>query len=87
MHIAGNLNHLGLFAMAQSPVRITLFFTDTDKLLNLIDPSRLSVKFRPTYSNFLRAYASLKSSPPNADSWAETAFTWGQILTHRAQLA
>lgn len=86
LNIAVNLGRLGRWAADGRHGRIPRFLTDTESYISQINDTSFSPRFQSTYNNFLKAFASLKRNPVN-DAWAETAFTWANILTHRAKLA
>lgn len=86
LNIAVNLGRLGRWAAEGKPARIHQFIDDTESYLSQIRTASLSSQFVPTHKKFLQVFARLKKTPIN-DEWAEEAFTWANILTHRAKLA
>ena len=85
LNIAVNLGRLGRWAYEGKSTRIPQFLADTQTYLDQLVDFR--PQFKPTYDRFLKDYLYLKSQPPNSQDWADTAFTWAAILSHRAQFA
>lgn len=85
LNIAVNLDRLGRWAYEGKTNRIPQFLADTQTYLDQF--REFDSRFRSTYDRFLKDYSRLTSTPPNDQDWADTAFTWAAILTHRARLA
>ena len=85
LNIATNLGRLGRWSSEGKLARTPQFLADTQIYLDQI--RAVSPQFHSTYDHFLKDYSYLKSTPPNSNVWADTAFTWAAILTHRAKLA
>lgn len=60
---------------------INTFIESTDGYIASIQ--NLSDKFKPTWTDIMKVYPSMKDSPR---ANAENLMTWGNILTHRASL-
>ena len=87
LNIAVNLGRVGRFAMEKKEKRVKLFLEDNKRYLKQLKGKTLSSKFQKTYRNFLTAYKKLSSNIFCNEDWAEEAFTWANILTHRSKLA
>lgn len=87
LNIAVNLGRLGRYALKNNPDRIKQFLNDSDNYLRQIKVDKLSAKYTPTHRHFLTVYQKLKNKDVVDVDWADTAFTWANILTHRAKLA
>lgn len=87
LNIAVNLGRLGRYALENKPARIAQFLNDSDNYLKQISVDNLGSKYIPTHKHFLTVYQKLKNKDVVDVDWADTAFTWANILTHRAKLA
>lgn len=87
LNIAVNLGRLGRWAHEDKTVRIPQFLNDTQVYVDMLSEKRINEKFLPTFLNFSSVFKNLKSANIYSDEWAEKAFTWANILTHRAKLA
>ena len=87
LNIAVNMGRLGRFAQEQRQERIRQFIDDTDEYLRLLADTPINARFQKTYDTFLEAFSRLKTTLPFNESWAEEAYTWANVLTHRAKLA
>lgn len=85
LNVAVNLGRLGKWNMEKRVDRLAQFFQDSKIYLQQIEPISLNPRFQETYVNFLKSFDFFQNNP-EAD-WAEEAFTWANILTHRAKLA
>ncbi len=85
LNIAVNLGRLGKWGMEKRTERIAQFLEDSKRYLDQIDEKSLNQNFQETYKTFLKNFDYLQNNPAG-DDWAETAFTWANILTHRAKL-
>ena len=88
-----NLNRVGNFAADGYDIkqkRIKIFLNQTSEYIDSLSIKDLPDSFKRTYLNFLNQYKYLKkeglSGPKNELEWAEKMMTWGNILTHRANL-
>ena len=87
LNIAVNLGRLGRWAHAKKTVRIPQFLKDTQVYVDMINGTKINKNFLPTFIGFSSMFKKLKSEKNYNDAWAEEAFTWANILTHRAKLA
>lgn len=93
LDVAMNLNRVGNWAAdgyKAKQKRIVLFLNQTTQYLNLLDTSNLPQPLKTSLSKFQQEYSQLKkeglNGPKDPVAWAERMMTWGNILTHRAQL-
>lgn len=86
LNVAVNLSRLGRYALERKEKRIKLFIEDNEKYIDQMKGKKLRVKFQRTYQNFLIVYKRLTSNISCDEVWAEEAFTWANILTHRSIL-
>lgn len=91
MDIAMNLTRIGNWAaddFSGKKHRIEMFLTQTDELFRLVKKDELPLPVSRSLSTFLNQYSKLRSEFPERVTldWAEECMTWGNILTHRAQL-
>ena len=86
LNIAVNLGRIARWVGEGKTVRVTQFMTETEDFLDQLDKAKKSERFEKTFRLFKRSFENLKKKEPN-DDWAEEAFTWANILTHRAKLA
>lgn len=87
LNIAVNLGRLGRWAHEKNYKRIPQFISDNEYYLNLLDKTKKSKKIEPTLNSFTKNYNQLISDKNYSDDWAESMFTWSNILTHRSKLA
>ena len=93
LDIAMNLSRVGNWAaddFVGKRKRIDFFLDQTNKYVTSLNASKLPLKFKKTFYNFLKDYSMLikdvKSNPKDSLVWAEKMMTWGNILTHRSKL-
>lgn len=93
LDIAMNLNRIGNWAADGYQMklkRILIFLNQTSEYLKSLNPNRFPPSFRKTYKHFLLEYRRLEKEaidgPSDELKWAEAMTTWGNILTHRANL-
>lgn len=93
LDIAMNLNRIGNWAaddFNKKRKRIDTFLDQTSGYIDSLDKDSFEGKFKKTLDKFLAEYSKLersaKEGPKDTLSWAETAMTWGNILTHRSRL-
>lgn len=93
LDIAMNLNRIGNWAADDyqgKKKRINLFLDQTTRYVDSLDEKSFQGSFKRTYNKFLKEYPGLvkagKQGPKESLHWAEKMMTWGNILTHRAQL-
>ena len=93
LDIAMNLNRIGNWAAdsyEQKRKRIKLFLGQTSDYINSLTTEISSGSFQKTLTAFLSIYKQLEkegiNGPKDPIAWAEKMMTWGNILTHRANL-
>lgn len=86
LNIAVNLGRLGRWALQGNTGRIKQFLEETEKFVNELEKTSKSPKFDKTFKTFKSKFQALKNRKVD-NVWAEDAFTWASILTHRAKLA
>ena len=87
LNIAVNLGRLGRWVSEGKTERVSQFMSETEEYLVHLDKAPKSDKFKKTFEIFKRKFKKLKNNTNLDDKWAEEAFTWANILTHRAKLA
>lgn len=87
LNIAVNLGRLGRWAMERKPNRIQQFLDETEIYIAQLEGAPKAERFLKTFELFKKEFFALKSNVSLDDTWAETMFTWADILTHRAKLA
>ena len=93
LDIAMNLNRVGNWAADDynaKKERIKAFLGNTTGYIQSLEGSNLPPSFAQTFTDFSKAYSALEKEglkgPGDIATWAESMMTWGNILTHRAQL-
>ena len=87
LNIAVNLGRLGRWAMEGRQGRIRQFLAETDDFMRQLEAAPKLARFLKTFESFKREFDVLKDTQSFDETWAETALTWANILTHRAKLA
>lgn len=87
LNIAVNLGRLGRWAYEGRLNRLNQFLEETDRYVRQLEQSPKSLRFQKTFDVFIKTFYELKSDVRLDSAWAETMFTWANILTHRAGLA
>lgn len=87
LNIAVNLGRLGRWADEKKVMRIPQFLDDTQIYIDMLEGAQINKKFQPTLRSFSSMFKKLASQKNYNEVWAEEAFTWANILTHRAKLA
>lgn len=87
LNIAVNLGRLGRWAMEGRQGRIRQFLAETDDFMRQLEAAPKLARFLKTFESFKREFDVLKDAASFDETWAETALTWANILTHRAKLA
>ncbi|MEK9194348.1 MAG: hypothetical protein AAB884_00895 [Patescibacteria group bacterium] len=92
LDIAMNLNRIGNWAADDykgKEKRIRTFISNTTQYIENLDYA-YTYPFKKTLESFLKEYPKLENEglegPKDPIYWAEKMMTWGNILTHRAQL-
>ncbi|MFC1594457.1 hypothetical protein ACFL38_03930 [Candidatus Omnitrophota bacterium] len=86
LNIAVNLGRLGRFAYEKKTNRLNQFLQETQDFVRQLEAMPKSSRFQKTFDTFRKDFDVLSSDVRLDSAWAETAFTWAAILTHRAQL-
>ena len=87
LNIAVNLGRLGRWALEGKEARLKQFLAETEDYLRQLEDAPKKTRFLKTFESFKRVFAILKDNIRLDRDWAESAFTWANILTHRAKLA
>ena len=87
LNIAVNLGRIGRWACEGKKARLDQFLAETEALVEQLEQAPKSERFQGTFAIFKRTFNDLKRDVRLDQVWAETAFTWANILTHRARLA
>ena len=87
LNIAVNLGRLGRWACEGKFNRLNQFLEETEGYISQLEKTPKSVRFQRTFDIFRKNFNKLKSSSQVDSVWAESMFTWANILTHRARLA
>ena len=87
LNIAVNLGRLGRWACEGKLSRVNQFLEETEGFIYQLEKIPKSSRFQRTFDIFRENFDKLKSSAQVDSVWAETMFTWANILTHRARLA
>ncbi len=93
LDIAMNLTRIGNWAaddFVGKQKRIRTFLQQTDDYLEKLDIQRYPPRLQKTLVSFRSTYKKLTDEvgqkPKDLSRWAEAMMTWGNILTHRANL-
>ncbi|MCX5668478.1 MAG: hypothetical protein NTY34_09310 [Candidatus Omnitrophica bacterium] len=87
LNIAVNLGRIGRWACEGRRARLEQFMKETEKFIAALDKAPKSKKFQRTFDLFLNTFNDHRKNVRMDPIWAETMFTWANILTHRARLA
>ena len=87
LNIAVNLGRIGRWASEGRINRLNQFLNETDEYIHQLEQAPKSAQFQATFEIFKKTFDQLKSDARLGPAWAETMFTWANILTHRAKLA
>ncbi|MFH0764252.1 MAG: hypothetical protein V1927_04550 [Candidatus Omnitrophota bacterium] len=87
LNIAVNLGRIGRWASEGRINRLNQFLKETDEYIHQLEQAPKSARFQSTFEIFKKTFDELKSDMQLDSAWAETMFTWANILTHRARLA
>ncbi|MDD5409080.1 MAG: hypothetical protein PHC71_03185 [Candidatus Omnitrophica bacterium] len=86
LNIAVNLGRLGRWACEGRLGRLNQFMEETEGYINQLEKTAKSPRFQKTFDIFKENFDRARSSRQVDSIWAETMFTWANILTHRASL-
>jgi len=87
LNIAINMGRIGRWAYEGKAKRLNQFLDETEEYLRQLETAPKSKRFQRTFDVFKKTFNELKRNKKSDLAWAETAFTWANILTHRARLA
>jgi len=87
LNIAVNLGRLGRWAYEGRRARLDQFMKETEEFVIQLEKAPKSARFKTTFDAFLAVFKDLRKDVRMDSVWAETMFTWANILTHRARLA
>ena len=87
LNIAVNLGRMGRWACEGNTKRVKQFLTETEGFIHELERVPKSPRFQKTFDLFNHTFGTLKNDLRLDERWAETMFTWADILTHRARLA
>jgi hypothetical protein len=85
LNIAVNLSRIGRFVGLGNTKRVDQFLEENRNFLNQLESQNLSPRFQKTLELFRKRSAIIEKKDPHVSS--EEAYTWANILTHRAKLA
>jgi len=87
LNIAVNLGRIGRYAYEGRRVRVEQFLHETEEYARQLELTPLPPRFKMTFDAFKQSLNELAEDIRLDAFWAETAYTWANILTHRAKLA
>ena len=87
LNIAVNLGRIGRCAYEGRRVRLEQFLKETEEYVNQLESMSKAPRFQRTFNLFSESFNNLKNDVHLDSTWAETAYTWANILMHRAKLA
>ena len=87
LNIAVNLGRIGRYAYEGRQARVEQFLSETGEFVRQLDSMSVNPRFQETLVFFKDSFKELESNKRLDAAWAETAYTWANILTHRAKLA
>lgn len=87
LNIAVNLGRIGRYAYEGRHARVEQFLNETGEFVRQLDSAPVNPRFQKTLNYFKESFKEMESNRRLDASWAETAYTWANILTHRAKLA
>jgi len=86
LNIAVNLGRLGRWACEGRRNRLNQFLDETELYIKQLGSLPKSPRFQKTFDLFNATFNSLRNDVSMDSVWAETMFTWANILTHRSSL-
>ena len=87
LNIAVNLGRIGRYAYEGRRSRVEQFLNETEEYVRQLESSPIHPHFQMTFDAFKNSLTELERDMRLDAFWAETAYTWANILTHRAKLA
>lgn len=86
LDITTNLSRIGRFALEGNEKRVRQFTEEIEEYIREIDNREIPENFKRTYKNFKSAFVTISNNKGNRQNIADDAFTYSNILTHRATL-
>ena len=87
LNIAVNLGRIGRYAYEGRRSRVEQFLNETEEYVRQLESASMHPRFERTFAAFKESFNELERDIRLDVFWAETAYTWANILTHRAKLA
>lgn len=87
LNIAVNLGRIGRYAYEGRRPRVEQFLNETQDYVRQLEKLPVHPRFQKTFVFFKESFDKLAKDVHLDAAWAETAYTWANILTHRAKLA
>jgi len=87
LNIAVNLGRIGRYAYEGRRSRVGQFLAETQDYIRQLESAPMNSNFQRTLNDFKKSFDALQKDKRLDVIWAETAYTWANILTHRAKLA
>lgn len=87
LNIAVNLGRIGRWAYEGRRSRVEQFLKETQEYVCQLESAPKLPRFQRTFNVFRESFNNLKNDIRLDSAWAEAAYTWANILTHRARLA
>ena len=86
LNIAVNMGRLGRWCMEGRIKRLQQFLNETDEYVQQLNQAKKNHRFNKTFIAFQKNFQLLKTQEKYDDVWAEQAYTWANILTHRSTM-
>lgn len=87
LNIAVDMGRIGRYAYEGRRARVEQFLNEIEAHVRQLESIALPSRFKGTFDAFKQSLDELAKDMRLDASWAETAYTWATILTHRAKLA
>ena len=87
LNISVNLGRIGRWACEGRVNRLNQFLEETEAYIHELDMAPKAPRFQKTFDIFKKTFNEIKNDRRLDPSWAETMFTWADILAHRARKA
>jgi len=87
LNIAVNLGRIGRYAYEGRRSRVEQFLSETEEYVRQLESAPMQPRFQKTFAAFKQSLNELTRDMRLDKFWAETAYAWANILTHRAKLA
>lgn len=86
LNIVVNLGRIGRYAYEGRRSRVEQFLNETEEYVRQLESAPIHPRFQRTFDTFKNSLNELERDIRLDAFWAETAYTWANILTHRAKL-